>query len=108
MNYDDVYYSQGCGQIKEALRALAKDDIPQPYISDHDYRSSNVRPHDISYNLYVFDIRYHKNFTASQPNKVEFLYDGVVLNDKNGFALVLTKNLVSISSDVLKHFDLIQ
>ena len=32
LNYDDDDYSQGYHQIKEAFRALTKDDILQPYI----------------------------------------------------------------------------
>ena len=39
--YDDDDYSQGYGKIKEAFRALTKDDIPKIYISEHDFRSSN-------------------------------------------------------------------
>ena len=54
LNYDDDDNSQGCPQIKEPFRALTKVDILQPYISDHDFRSSNVRADDIGYNLYVF------------------------------------------------------
>ena len=37
--------------------------------------------------------------------KVEFNNDGVVPNDVNSYALVLTKKLVSLSSDAQKHFD---
>ena len=107
LNYDDDDYSQGYHQIKEALRASTKDDILQPYISEADFRRSNVAVNDIGYNLYVFDIRYQKNFANSQPIKVEFKFEGVVLNDINGYALVLTNKLVSISSDGQRHFDLI-
>ena len=39
LNYNDDDYNQGYGQIKEAFRALTKDDILQPYISDNDFRS---------------------------------------------------------------------
>ena len=56
IKYDDDNYSQGFAQIKEAFRALAKYDILQPDISDHDSRSSNVRADDFGYNLYVFDM----------------------------------------------------
>ena len=42
LNYDDDEYSQGYGQFKEAFRALTSDDILQPYISDNDFRSSNL------------------------------------------------------------------
>ena len=41
LNYDDDNYSQGYGQIKEAFRALTKDDILQPYITEDDFRSSS-------------------------------------------------------------------
>ena len=105
--FDDDEYSQGYSQIKEAFRALTKDKILQPFKCDDDIRSSNAKVDDVGYNLYVFDIRYQQNFTASQPMKVENNFDGVVPNDINGYALVLTSKLVSISSDGQRHFDLI-
>ena len=42
LNYNDDDYSQGYGQNKEAFKALTKDNILQPYISDADFRSSNI------------------------------------------------------------------
>ena len=107
LNYDDDDYSQGYHQIKEVFKALTKDDILQPYISEEDFRSSNAGAIDVGYNLYAFDIPYQKNYTASQPIKVEKKIDGVVPNIVNGYALVLTNKLVSISSDGQRHFDLI-
>ena len=71
LNYNDDDYSQGYGQIKEAFKALTKDSILQPYISEHDFRSSND-DNDIGYIIYAFDIRYQKSFESSQPIKVEF------------------------------------
>ena len=106
LNYDDEDYRQGYGQIKQFYRALTNDDILQPYISDDDFRSSNAGVVEIGYSLYVFDIRYQRNFTAFQLNKVEFKFEGIIANDENGYALVLTKKLVSISSDGQRHFDL--
>ena len=106
LNYDDDDYNQGYHQIKEAFKALRKDDIIQPYISEDNFRTSNVAANDIGYNLYIFDIRFQKDFTNSQPIKVEFKFDGVVPNNINGYALVLTNKLVSISSDGQRHFDL--
>ena len=50
LNYEDDDYSQGYGQIKEAFKALTKDNILQPYISDHDFRTSNDG-NDIGYNI---------------------------------------------------------
>ena len=99
LNYHDDDYSQGYHQIKEEFKALTKDDILQPYISDDDFKFSNVRADDVGYSLYVFDIRYQKNYTASQPINVEFEFDGVVAYDINGYALVLTNKSVSTSSD---------
>ena len=107
LNYDGDDYAQGYHQIKEAFKALTEDDILQPYISEEDFRSFNLAANDVGYNLYVSDIRYQKSYTTSQPIKVEFKFDGVVPNNVNGYALVLTKKLVSISSDGQRHFDLI-
>ena len=106
-NYGDDDSSQGYSQIKEAFRVSTKDAILQPDISDDDSRSSNVRADDAVYNLYVFDIRYQKNFTNSQPIKKEYKFDRLVLDDINGYASVLTNNLVSTSGDGQRHFDLI-
>ena len=105
LNYNDDDYSQGYGQIKEAFKALTKDNLLQPYISEDDFRSSN-KGDNIGYNIYAFDIRYHKNFESSQPIKVEFKFDGVVSAGIYGYALVLTNKLISISSDGQRMFDL--
>ena len=45
--------------MKEAFKALTKDDILQPYKSVNDIRSSD-NVNDNGYNLNVFDIRYPK------------------------------------------------
>ena len=105
LNYNDDDYSQGYGQIKEAFKALTKDNLLQQNISEHDYRSSNDG-NNIGYNIYAFDIRYQENFESSQPIKVEFKFDGVVPAGIYGYALVLTNRLISISSDGQRMFDL--
>ena len=107
LNYADNDYAQGYHQNKQAFKARTKDDILQTYISVEDFRSSNTTANDIGYNLYVFDIRYQKDYTASQQIKVEIKFNGVVPNNINGYALVLLNKLVSISSDGQRHFDLI-
>ena len=104
LNYNDDY-SQGYGQIKEAFKSLIKDNLLQPYISDDDFSSSN-NGDNIGYKIYVFEIRYQKNFESSQPIKVEFKFDGVVPAEIYGYALVLTNRLISISSDGQRMFDL--
>ena len=112
LNYNDSFYAQGYGQFKEAFRALRKDDILKPYISDQDFRSTNVNAvgegtNDISYNLYGFDIQYQKKIEADQPIKVEFRFFEDVPAVIYDFALVLTNKLVSICSDGQRHFNLV-
>ena len=107
LNYDDDDFSREYGQIKEASRALTKDDILQPYKFNNNFRSSNIRADDVAHNLCVFDMRYQQSFSAFQPIKVEFKLDGVVPNDINVYALVLTNELVSVSSDGQRNFELI-
>ena len=106
LNYDDDDYSQGYGQIKEAFKALTKDDLLQPYISENDFRSSN-EGNNIGYNIYAFDIRYQKNFENAQPVKVEIKFSENVVAGIYGYALVLTNRLVSITSDGQRMFDLV-
>ena len=105
LNCNDDDYSQGYGQIKEAPKALTKDKILQPYISEHDFSSSND-DNDIAYNIYASDIGYQKHFESSQPKKVEYKFDGVVPVGIYGYALVLTNRLISINSDGQRMFDL--
>ena len=106
LNYEDDDYSQGYGLIKEAFRALTKDDILQPYISEDDFRSSN-EGNNIGYNIYAFDIRYQKNFENAQPVKIEFKFSENIAAGIYGYALVLTNRLVSITSDGQRMFDLV-
>ena len=76
LNHNDDGYSQGYGQFKEAFRALTKYDLPQPYVSDNFFISSN-KDDDFGYDLYVFDIPYQKNLKSAQPIKVEFFFSMV-------------------------------
>ena len=39
LNYNDDDYSQGYGKIKEAFKAVIKDNLLQPYINEDDFRS---------------------------------------------------------------------
>ena len=103
-NYKDVDFFQGYYQIEEAS---TRDDILQPFISDRDFRSSNIRADDVGCNLSVFDIRCQQNLKASQPIKVDFKVDGLIPNDINGYALVLTNELISVRSDEQRYFELI-
>ena len=104
LNYDDDDYNQGYGHIKEAFKALTKDEKLQPYINDNDFRSSNNNKGN-GYNLYVFDIRYHKNLKKAQPIKVEFKFSENIDAGTYAYALVLTNKRIYISSDGQQPFD---
>ena len=105
-NYDDDDHSQGYGQIKEAFKALTKDNILQPYISEDDFRSDNNGT-CIGYNIHVFDIRYQKDYQSGQSVKMEIKLDKIVPAGVYGYALVLTNRLVSIGSDGQRMLDLV-
>ena len=96
--YDDDEYSQGYGQIKEAFKALTKDDILQAYISEDDFRSS-IEGNNIGCTICAFDIRYQKNSEIAQPVKVEFKFSENIPNGIHGYALILTNRLAGITSD---------
>ena len=104
--YDDDDHSQGYGQIKEAFKALTKDDTLHPYIFEHDFRSTNDG-NNIGYNLNVFDVRYQKNFEGAKPIKVEFKFSEILPARIYGYVPVLTNKLISVSSDGQRHFALI-
>ena len=97
---------QGYGQIKEAFRALIKDNILQPYINEDDSRSSNDGD-SIGYKIHAFDIRYQKNFESGRSVKKEFRLDRVVPASIYGTSLVLTNRIIRISSDGHRMFGLI-
>ena len=103
LNYNDDDYSQGYGQTKEAFKALTKDNILQPFVTEDDFRSSNDGD-SIGYNIHAFDKRYQKNFENGQSVIVEFKFDGVVPVGVYCYALVLTNRLVCINSDGQKMF----
>ena len=56
LNYDDDDYSQAYGQMKEAFRALTKDNKLQPYISGDDFVSSH-HGDNIGFNKHAFEMR---------------------------------------------------
>ena len=60
----------------------------------------------ICYNLYVFDIRYQKNFENDQPINVEIILSGNFDAGTYGYALVLTNKLISLRTDGQRHFDI--
>ena len=105
LNYNDDDYSPGYAQIKETFKALAKDNILQPYISENNFRLSND-DNDVGFIIYAFDIRYQEKLQSSQPIEVEFIFDGVIPGGIYGYALVSTNRIITISSDGQRMFDL--
>ena len=62
--------------MKEIFNALTKDDVLQPYKSDHDFRSTKVgdageENGNVGQNLYFFDKRYQTNITVAELIKVK-------------------------------------
>ena len=60
----------------------------------------------MGFNLYAFDKKNQTFFAVAQPVKKEVNFDRLVPANINGYALLLTNNLLKISSDCQRHFDL--
>ena len=59
-------------------------------------------------NFYVFDLSKQKDQIASQPIRLELKFNAAFgVADCIAYALVLTRKLISISSDGQRHFDLL-
>ena len=72
-NYAIDKFSPAYGEIVSCFRHLAKDNILQPYITQKDFVTSKNCPYgNPGYNLYIFDIRHHQDYTSAEPIKVSF------------------------------------
>ena len=92
---------------------MTKDDFLQTIISQNDVITNNVfgadhNTGDIGYNLFVFDIRDQSKFSSPHLIKENFNFQGKLPADIVAYAPLSTKNLITISSDGQRHFDLIQ
>ena len=108
-NIADVKNSQSHGEIVSCFRNLAKNNILQPYITQKDYVTSNIYSDgNPVYNLSVFVIRHHQDYSSGQPIKVRFDFGPPVPAATNliGYALRLTNKILSITSDGQRQFDL--
>ena len=69
LNFDDDNVSRRYAQNEEIFRDLTKDFsdffIFQPFISDTNFNSSNVRADDVGFNLYVIKISYQQKLQLS-------------------------------------------
>ena len=86
-------YSQAYGEVRSCFSHLAQYNILQRYITQKDFVTSNNYPEgNPGYNLYVFHIRHHHEYSSPQPIKVSFDYRPAVPAATNliGYALLLT------------------
>ena len=97
-NYAIDKYSQAYGEIVSCFRHLSKDGILKPYITQKDFITSNEYANDYAgYNLYVFDIRHHQDYSSAQRMKVMFVYRSPIPAAKNliGYVLLLTNKKIN-------------
>ena len=95
-------YSQAYGENVSCFKHLAKDKILRPYITQKDFITTNSYPDgNPGYNLYVFVILHHQDYSPAQLMKVIFDFRPAVPVATNfiGYGLLLPNKLVSDSSD---------
>ena len=99
-DYDRDKYDQVYSEIENFYILHSECNLLNPFIDLHKFRRS--------YNFYVFDLSKQKDQIASQPISLEFKFNAAFgVADYIAYALVLTRNLINISSDGQRHFDLI-
>ena len=86
------------------FRHSSRDNILRLYKSQHDIRR------DEQFRLYVFDERYQKHFSSPHNVKKDFTFRNeaahVISAGTVGYELIWTIQLLSISSDCHRYFDL--
>ena len=108
-NYAIDKYSQEYGEKVSCFRHLAQDNILQPKITQKGFITSFNNPQDnLGYNLHVFDIRQHQDFSSAQPIEIRFDFRSPIEAAANliGYAIFLTNKMISIISDRQRQFDL--
>ena len=96
-NYAIDKYSQAYAEFVSCFGHLAKDNILPPYITQKDFiTSTNCSDANPGYNLYVFDIRHHQDYSSAQPIKMRFDFRPAVSAATNliGYALALTNKKI--------------
>ena len=93
-NYCEAYY-----EIENFFKNYTETNLLKPLIDLKMFKSK--------YNFYVFDLRKQKEKIAAQPIWLNFKFDAAVADDYAAFALDLSDQLVSVSSDGQRQFDLI-
>ena len=103
-------YSQAYGEVVSCFEHLAEDNLLQIYITQKDFKTSDNYPDGKpGCNIYVLDVRHHQDFSSARPIKIGFDFRPAVPAATSLFdcALLLTKKLVSVSSDGQKQVDLV-
>ena len=99
-DYDHDNYDQAYGEIENFYHLKSETNLLNPFIDLLKLRTN--------YNYYVFDLSKQKDNIASQPIRLEFKFSAAIdVADYIAYALVLTPELISISSDGQRHFDLL-
>ena len=92
-------YEQAYGQL---INFTKKYCTVSAFISQSAFRND--------YNFYVFDLSHQKEYISSQPIRIDFKFRNgfdYTTVGYDAFALVLTKKVISISSDGQRQFNLI-
>ena len=97
------YGTNNCNEAFKEIISFNKDynGLPhniKPYINHRTFKSK--------YRIYVFDTRYQSDHIAPQPIQVNFKFSAAVA-DVICQALVLTRKVISVSSDGNKMVDII-
>ena len=99
-DYDRDKYDQAYSEIENFYHLHSETNLLNPFIDLNKFRTN--------YNFYVFDLSKQKDHIASQPIRLEFKFNAAIdVANFVAYALIITPNLISISSDGQRHFDLI-
>ena len=104
-------HSQAKAQNVSCFRLLAKVIFLKTFITQKEFITSSGYPDGSpAYNLYVFDIRHHQDYSSARPINVRFDFRPAVPAATNliGYVLLLTNKLVSVSIDGQRQWNLIE
>ena len=99
-DYDREKYDQAYHENENVFLLHAETNLLNPFISLQKFRTD--------YNFYVFDFTKQKPPITSQPIKLEYKFSVAIdVAEYVAYAIVLTPKLISISSFVQRHLDLL-
>ena len=99
-DYNRDKYDQAYSEFENFYLLKSETNLLNPFIDLHKFRTN--------YSFYVIDLSKQKDQIASQPIRLEFKFSAAIdVADYIAYAPVLTPKLITISSDGLRHFDLL-